>query len=371
MRIGILTLPFNNNYGGYLQAYALMTVLKNEGHDVELIYRRHNKLPFTKLIVPICKNVVKKLLGRKVVSIIPNSEKEFRSRGASMMPFFDKYIVPRSKPLYSSKKFTKYVTGRYEAVIVGSDQVWRPDYGPGIGDFFFAGIKDEKLRRLSYAASFGSDNPIYSDEEIQICKQAISLFKAVSVREQSGLDIIKSFNWKPISEPQFVLDPTFLLAKEVYESILSGYNEPKTKGKLFNYVLDANPQTKGIISEASSFMKIDVFGVTDIQTGIVNLPSIEDWLCFIRDASFVVTDSFHGMVFSIIFKKEFVVCPNFKRGAGRFTSLLNLLGLQKRIVTDEKQVQACIESPINWAGVEDVLRVERFNSLNYIKESLL
>ena len=137
MTIGILTLPFNNNYGGYLQAYALMTVLKNEGHDVELIYRRHNKPPFTKLIVPTVKNVVKLLLGRKVISVIPDGEKSFRERGVNMMPFFDKYIVPRSRPLYSSKEFAKYVTGRYDAVIVGSDQVWRPDYGSGIGDFFF------------------------------------------------------------------------------------------------------------------------------------------------------------------------------------------------------------------------------------------
>lgn len=370
MKIGILTLPFNNNYGGYLQAYALMTVLKNEGHDVELIYRRHNKPPFRKLIIPTCKNVVKKLLGRKVVSIIPNPEKEFRVRGASMMPFLDKYIVPRSKPLYSSKEFTKYVTGRYDAVIVGSDQVWRPDYGPGIGDFFFADVKDEKLIRLSYAASFGSENPAYSDEEIKICKQAISLFKAVSVREQSGLEIIKSFIWKTLAEPQFVLDPTFLLDKEVYESLISGLNGTKTKGKLFNYVLDSNTQTKTIITEASRINKLEVFGVADIQKGDVDLPSIEDWLCFIRDASFVVTDSFHGMVFSIIFKKDFVVCPNIKRGVDRFISLLGLLGLQGRIVTDEQQVQSCVKTPINWAEVEEVLRVERFRSLNYIKENL-
>lgn len=370
MKIGILTLPFNNNYGGYLQAYALMTVMKNEGYDVELIYRRHNKLPFTKLIVPTCKNIVKKLLGRKVVSIIPNPEKEFRARGASMMPFFDKYIVPRSKPLFSSKDFTHYVSGRYDAVIVGSDQVWRPDYGPGIGDFFFADVKDEKLIRMSYAASFGSENPVYSDEEIKICKQAVSLFKAVSVREQSGLGIIKSFKWKTNSDPQFVLDPTFLLDKEIYVSLLSGVNESKTKGRLFNYVLDSNTQTRAIISEASRIFKLDVFGVADIQKGNVELPSIEDWLCFIREASFVVTDSFHGMVFSIIFKKDFVVCPNIKRGADRFMSLLNLLGLEERIVTDEQRVQSCVKTPINWAEVEEVLRVEQNRSLNFIKENL-
>ena len=287
-----------------------------------------------------------------------------------MMPFFDKYIVPRSKPLFSSKAFTKYVSGRYDAVIVGSDQVWRPDYGPHIQDFFFADIKDEKLIRMSYAASFGNENPAYSDEEIVSCKKAVTLFKAVSVREQSGLGIIKSFDWKTISEPQFVLDPTFLLDIEVYESLLSGYKEPKTKGKLFNYVLDTNTQTSAIISESSRINKLDVFGVVDIQKGSVYLPSIEDWLCFIRDASFVVTDSFHGMVFSILFKKDFIVCPNIQRGTDRFISLLGLFGLQERIVADEQQVESCVKTPINWAKIEEVLRVERSKSLNYIRENL-
>lgn len=370
MKIGILTLPFNNNYGGYLQAYALMTVLKNEGHDVELIYRRHNKPPFRKLIIPTCKNVVKKLLGRKVLSIIPNPEKEFRARGASMMPFLDKYIVPRSKPLYSSKEFTKYVSGRYDAVIVGSDQVWRPDYGPGIGDFFFADIQDEKLIRLSYAASFGSENPVYTDCEKETCKKAISLFNAVSVRELSGKDIIKTFGWDIPSEPQFVLDPTFLLGSEVYESLMGNSYVSKTKGKLFNYVLDSNPQTNGIVSEISRIKNMGVLGVADIQKRSVDLPSMEEWLSYIRDASYVVTDSFHGMVFSIIFKKEFVVCPNIKRGADRFISLLCLLGLQERIITDENQVQSCVKASINWAPVEEVLRVERSKSFSFIKENL-
>ena len=369
MKIGILTLPFNNNYGGYLQAYALMTILKREGHEVELIYRRHNRIPIplSKKVTISLKNIVKVLIGRKVASIIPNEEKAFRFQGASMMPFLDSNIIPKSKPLYSSKEFNEYVSGRYDAVIVGSDQVWRPEYGPGIRDYFFCGIPDSDLIRLSYAASFGTDKPQFNIDEKKDCGNALSKFRAVSVRENSGLEALKAFGCVFKTTPQVVLDPTLLLDKEDYNHIIKDEKKSPSMGKVFCYVLDTSPVKEDIINGICGQLNKEKYAIADIQNNKVTLPSIESWLSAIRDSDFVITDSFHGMVFSVIFRKDFLVCPNIKRGADRFTSFLQQLGLEDRIVDSVDSINV---SPINWENVQHLLSEKKYKSFDFIKKNL-
>lgn len=365
MKIGILTLPFNNNYGGYLQAYALMTILKREGHEVELIYRRHNRIPIplSKKITISLKNIVKVLIGRKVASIIPNEEKTFRFQGASMMPFLDNYITPKSKPLYSSLEFNEYVTGRYDVVVVGSDQVWRPEYGPNIRDYFFCGIQDENLIRLSYAASFGTDKPLFTEEDRKACGNALEKFNAISVREESGLELLNNICYRFRSIPQLVLDPTLLLYANDYNLIIPKGETP-SKDKVFCYVLDTDFEKEKIIDLVCEKRHKARYEISDIQQSNAHLPSIELWLAAIRDSDFVVTDSFHGMVFSVIFQKDFIICPNMKRGVDRFTSFLKQLNLEGRIVETIDQLKL---TPINWEKVKDVLEEKRKISFEFIK----
>lgn len=370
MKIGILTLPFNNNYGGYLQSYALMTVLKREGHDVELIYRRHNKILLSKKMLPALKNLVKRILGQSVISIIPDEEKAFRLQGEKMMPFLDKCISPKTKPLYSSKKFNEYIQGRYDVVIVGSDQVWRPDYGPGIRDYFFCGLPEDKPVRLSYAASFGSENPSFTEDEKVDCGKAIATFRAVSVREKSGLDIIKKYNWKLKTPPQVVLDPTLLLNREDYQHLLP-QEYSQSKGKVFCYILDRNYEKSMIIDQIKEDIGKEEYTISDIQSGKSILPSIEDWLTAIRDSEFVITDSFHGMVFSVIFHKQFVVIPNMNRGSVRFVDFLDNLGLAGRIVRDVHSVTKQIKENIDFVECDRILDTKKTESLVFIKDNLI
>lgn len=368
MKIGILTLPFNNNYGGYLQSYALMTVLKREGHEVELIYRRHNRIPFSKKIVPSLKNIVKVLIGRKVVSIIPNEEKTFRYQGASMMPFLDNNIMPKSKPLYSSKEFNEYVSGRYDAVIVGSDQVWRPEYGPGISDYFFCGIPDENLIRISYAASFGTDEPQFKADDLRVCRKSMRLFKGVSVRESSGIRALARLGFDLACEPQVVLDPTLLLSPDDYSQII-GDIDSSSRGKVFTYVLDSNEEKESIISQVCDQMGKEKYAIVDIQKANSSLPSIESWLAAIRDADYVITDSFHGMVFSVIFQKEFIVVPNIKRGGSRFTSFLGSIGLEDRIILGKSEITSRIFK-IDYNVVNSRLYILRNQSSAFLQDCL-
>lgn len=359
MKIGILTLPFNNNYGGYLQAYALMTVLKQEGHEVELIYRQHNRCRYP--LSYYIKTIVKMIFGRPHGPLNPTRENILRWKGKLMMPFVDKYIVPRTKVLQSSKELQSAVEqGNYDVIVCGSDQLWRPDYVPNIEDFFCTFVKGDKPKLVSYAASFGTNRPIYSEEQRKVCGEAISRFSAVSVREQSGMDVIKSFGWHTENDPVVVLDPTMLLPKEHYLSLLPNADSP-SKGKVFCYVLDNSDEVKNKTSEIISHLDKDKYEIADIQKSGAKLPSIEVWLSAIRDADLVITDSFHGTVFSIIFNKPFVVFTNKKRGADRFETLLSHFGLKVR-----KNFVSTIETPISWTKVNAVLNEHKNLSLKYL-----
>lgn len=366
MKIGILTLPFNNNYGGYLQAYALLTVLKQQGHDVEIIYRRPRRRPFIWIVKTTFKNIVKVLLGRKVWCIIPDQEKELRAKGAKMMPFVDNYIVPRSKPLYTSKGLAKYANHRYDAIIVGSDQVWRPDYVSNVEDFFLTWLNDNTIR-LTYAASFGTDRPKYDEEQKKVCGNAIRRFKAISLREKDAIDVIKSLGWELTFKPQQVLDPTMLIDRKVYEQHLD-QSDKADKNKVFCYVLDQSSFVKEVIAKASAATERDVQQLGVKTDG--NFASIEEWLRAIRDAEVVITDSYHGTVFSIILNKPFLVCLNSERGLSRFNSLLSLFKLNHRIVSSRDDVDGLLKEAIDWDRINNILDEERERSIAFLKKNL-
>lgn len=355
MKIGLLTLPFNNNYGGFLQAYALMTVLKHMGHDVELINRRANKPAVKQRVIYSLKAVVKILLRMPHGALIMNDERDLKIQGRNMKSFVEKYITPKTKPFYSSKQMKKECEGRYDIVVVGSDQVWRPIYVSQIEDFFLEFITDSHVKKISYAASFGTVTPEYTDVEIQRCKKLIADFAAVSVREKSGLDAIKNFGWKTQIPPQVVLDPTFLLPKESYEDIVSNKKSSVPKKRICCYVLDDSSIVDDIIKKIEFSLNLPSFNIVDDKKDNSPKPSIEDWLDNIKNSSFVMTDSFHGMVFSIIFNTPFAVFINRSRGADRFDSLLSLLGIEDRTCANVEDVEHVMSTPINWVKVNQKL----------------
>lgn len=370
MRIGILTLPFNNNYGGYLQAYALMTVLKRMGHDVELINRRANKPAVKQRVIYSLKTIVKILLRMPHGALIMDDERDFKIQGRNMIPFVEKYITPKTKPFYSSKQMKKECEGRYDIVVVGSDQVWRPIYVSQIEDFFFEFITGPHVKKISYAASFGTATPEYTDVEILRCKKLIADFAAVSIREKSGLDAIKSFGWKTQIPPQLVLDPTFLIPKESYDNIISNKISSVYKNRICCYVLDESSIVDEIIKKVESSLGQPSFNIVDNKKGTYPKPSIEDWLANIKNSSFVITDSFHGMVFSIIFNTPFAVYINRTRGADRFDSLLSQLGLEDRICANVEDVEHIMPVPINWKKVNQKLSFLIEDSKRFLENSI-
>lgn len=362
MKIGMLTLPFNNNYGGYLQAYALMTVLKGMGHDVELIYRKHNYRPLFLRIKYFIKTLVKCLLGQKHELLIMDQEKELRYKGKDLMPFVDKYIAPKTRPLFSTEQLRKECKGKYDAIVVGSDQVWRPDYVSNIENFFLDFIDNPQILKFSYAASFGTSSPIYSDKEKRICGDLIKKFNAVSVRERSGVDVVCNLGWFN-GRAEVVLDPTMLLDLKNYEQFIIPSNENYVVAYILDMDEDKECGVRDIARELALPMK-------NLSLSGKQLPSMETWLSCLYNSKFIVTDSFHGAVFSILFNRNFIVYANQERGVDRFFSLLKTFNIENRMILDKNGIWELLHKKIDWEIVNERLEINKMHSMSFLRKVL-
>lgn len=369
MKIGILTVPFNNNYGGFLQAFALMKVLKDFGCKPYMIMRRHNLYGYSpvKMAKIIIKSFFKAFKYKDFHLLLHPFEPNYFIQGLAMQKFVDRYIKPQTSYFYSWSSLEKKLRGCFDALIVGSDQVWRSIYVPGIENYFLDFAKTWNIRRISYAASFGTIEPEYTMKQIEICGNLLKMFDSVSVREQGALQVFNKFGWN-VDSVEVVLDPTLLLNKVDYENIIK--NKQQGISYLFAYVLDKNIDNDIAIQKVCESQGIEKRTIANIQEENVSLPSIEEWLWLIKNAQYVVTDSFHGMVFSIIFHIPFVVIANNKRGTDRFESLLNILELEDRLGYKAYDIQEKFLMPIDWRHVDILLQKYREESITFLRNGL-
>ena len=243
MKIGLLSYHRNYNYGWNLQCYALMTVLKSMGHEVTLI----DKMKFSNQscwgrLKKTCACILHLNRGKSYEDV----QKE---RGERIAPFFDKYILPRTHCIKNKKGYKKLP--HFDALVVGSDQVWRSKLVNPIEDYYFSFI-DYPTRLISYAASFGVDVKEYTTDEIVQCGKLIERFNAVSVREQSGVKLIRDiYKWK--CNPVVMPDPTLLLTEKDYRKIIGNRtNVNKNRGNLFCYILDKTQDKETAIEKLST-----------------------------------------------------------------------------------------------------------------------
>lgn len=371
MKIGILTVPFNNNYGGYLQACALMHVLTQMGHQPCMIMRRHDILyrglyASLKLII---KSLFKAVLYRDKNILLHPFEAFYFVQGHSMQSFVTKFITPQTPYLYTWEAVEKKLVNKFDAVIVGSDQVWRPIYVPQIENYFLSFAKDWKVRRVVYAASFGTITPEYTLKQQTECGKLLQKFDAISVRELGALDVFRQFGWQT-EGVKVVLDPTLLIKPSFYGNMLKNIEKPVPSHYVFSYILDSNEGKRNAISDFCKKQNLFLQLISDIQSDNKELPSVESWLKNIKEADYVITDSFHGMVFSIIFHVPFIVLINKTRGTDRFESLLNNISLIDRICYELTGIDGKMLQPIDWKSVDTSIQTLREESLSFLSKSL-
>ena len=373
MKIGILTLQLIKNYGGILQAFALQTVLKNMGHETVLIKEpRIYKLPFWKLPFSYTKRILNKYILRKKNAIDvfseQRNEKQLLIECQNIQPFIDKNI--QMQDLAYVKKNKK----KFNVIIVGSDQIWRPKYHKNITNAYLFFAQNWKIKRIAYAASFGTDIWEYSGEQTKNCKSLVKKFDAISVREDSALELCRKYL---DVEAIHVLDPTMLLTKEHYINLTKQDNIPKRENILFSYILDISEEKNALIQKVvKEFGLFPVAGIPsnslkkskqDISDCIFY--SVTEWIAGFRDAKFVITDSFHGTVFSILFNKPFVVFTNERRGNTRFNSLLKMFNLENRLITTAVDFKPFLLT-LDYLDINRKIERERKKSIDFLLNAL-
>ena len=380
MKIGILTLPLKNNYGGILQCYALTLVLKRFNQQPIVLSRDFRKYENKGLnyIYLLAKYIQHVFENRTFVS--PSDYRKLLYISHNTNYFINKYINPRSPVFFTTKELSDFVHAEgLNAFVVGSDQCWRPSYSSCITNYFLDFIFQDncEYKRVAYAASFGVDKWEFSQKQTESCSNLIKLFNGISVREDSAIFLCKKFMGV---EAEQVLDPTMLLEKQDYEDLVLKEQEPCSLGDLFYYVLDPTSAKDKLINDIAKSCSLVPFTAMPTKpytfhNMLSNLedcvyPSVTQWLRAFMDAKMVLTDSFHGCVFSIIFNKPFWVIGNEGRGFARFSSLLKMFRLENRLVSVDAVDSNDWNSPIDWDEVNKIRNEWCLKSKSFLLRNL-
>lgn len=342
LKIGILTVNERINYGAILQTYALQTVLKKMGHEAILIVRPD-------------------LRGREM----QKNYKNYLLKAQNTQLFVNKYI-----PQIKVKSLPELNTSNFDAIIVGSDQVWRGEMEgsaiENISSMFLDFVpKDSKCKKVAYAASFGISHWNFSPKRTEHLATLAKQFDAISVREDSGVKLCRDYLGV---NALHVLDPTMLLSTEDYIQDLHILDKSPSEGKLLVYLLwHITPEKKAIIDTIALRKNWTSLFVKKYDWKF----SIEQWLRGFLDTNFVVTDSFHGCVLSIVFNKPFIAFGHKLGGSERFTSLLKMFGLENRLIfSSPRMSEKLLEAAIDWEQVNKKLQELRNRSEGFLIRAL-
>ncbi len=377
MKIGIITFHFTSNQGAVLQCFALKKHLEKQGHEVQVIdycppyhtvrYSAY-KNPFMYARDRWRKLSKRSMLLRSAVtakSFLKCIALDITQKDANTLREFESF---RKKHLnltqrYKSLKALKKKFPHFDAYISGSDQVWNPDLLDQEFDrAYFLDFGDEKTLRISYAVSMGKD---MSGEEVSELKQLCSNMTAVSLREYNKEAVEATGR-----DVHICIDPTLLMDAEDYAEVESA--ETEKESYIFVYGFETNEDIKRAVETAQKKYGCRVINGSPARIRLGDSEIIakdygpDKFLAYIKNAQCVVTNSFHGTAFSIIYKKDFIVVPHSTRGR-RMTELLTKLGLNFRLWNDES---FSFDKAIDYNEAYEKLDVLRIASTSYLSEAL-
>lgn len=385
MKIGIVTFwQTTDNYGQVLQAYALQKYLSLKGHKSFLI--RYNFIG-RKLYKPLWKRLLKKALVFPEIKKLQrekleryNIEKDKKNNAERLFNEFRKKYFIFSEKSYNTLQELRTEPPIADCYITGSDQVWAQLLNIEDNKAFFLDFGPEHILRISYAASFAMTT--YPPTLCKLLKKQLSHFNAISVREDSGVDICANVGAKA----QKVLDPTLLIDKQNYLELTSSISRKK-KPYIYIYSLNiespkdigwddikkyADCHNWGVIVTSSSGY-ITGNGVWNDEKVQLEKATVEEWLSNIERSNLFVTTSFHGVVFAIILQKDFVYVPlkgKYSKGNNRALDLLSSLNLSERVYSGGNSFEHIIENTIDWGLVSRLLQNEKNRSEEFLFNSL-
>ncbi len=348
-RVAILNFSYSNcNFGAVLLSYATQKVLLSFG-----------KIPYVLNFNPCFKNYWKFSHIKGLIS------------GMNFISFRYKFL--NTTKIYTNFKSVKKSNRFFNTFLFGSDQIWRYEIVKTDCETYFGGFAENGKKLIAYAASFGKDKwdeaPKSATGQIG---QLLKRFSDISVREQSGVDICKDVF---AVNAEFVLDPTLLLTEKDYAQIYETHKiEPGCK-YISAAFLDNAPIKSKILKTLSELLKLKPIDATAKRIKIFGKTRpvyrpVSDWLYLIKNAEFVVTDSFHCCVFCIIFKKQFLCIDTKNRGNARLESLFNMLGIPSRMAFGEQDIERLIREKIDFDKVDKNLGILRDKSAGFLGAAL-
>lgn len=379
-KIGICACYATLNYGSMLQAYATQITINNLGYDSEfIVYRKSSSISYKIKQLPRLFN--KNLLFDKSIALQkklalkmhPEIKKKDKCRKEAFLKFSKEYYVKFSKEYIGYEELKKGAKN-YDSVVVGSDQLWTP--GGLATNFYNLMFVPDNINKVSYATSFGvSQIPWYQKKRT---KEYLERINFLSVREIAGAKIIKELTGR---DANVVVDPTLLLSLEEWNERIPLKHIVSEK-YIFCYFLGKNLKHRDIAKQLQqkTGLKIvctpylDSFVKSDKSFGDYQLFDIgpNDFVNLIRGAEYVLTDSFHGSVFSIIYHKKFITLNRFSNGRqsrnSRIDSLCEVLGLSERRQCDD--IFTNMDAEIDYTIVDEKLDEIRKSSIEYLRKSL-
>lgn len=362
-RIGIITYHRSQNYGAQLQAYATRTALEKMGYRAEVI--DCNRIGQVDKLFHWNFSSLKGFLGalrNNALSLV--SEKKRRRLFAA----FSEQKIGLSAPCHTRTELES-LCAEYDAVITGSDQVWHPQICEG-NTAFFLDLPLRPEQKIAYAPSFGV--PDYTEEDAQRYMPLINDIAHLSVREEAGQALIRR---RLNREAPLVLDPTMLLTREDWDTIARP--APYRRYLLYFTILDEPPGTDALVRRIAAERGLRIVRIGRLKDilkrGFINARANgpQEFLGLVRDADFIITSSFHGAVFSILFEKDFLCVLNNNNRNSRLETLAEQMGLSDRLVRNVNSIehQAGCSLP-DYAAVEIRLAQRRAASLHFLSESL-
>lgn len=372
MKLGGITW-WRNNYGSILQAYALQEWLNSKDNiEYEIINQ------FGKSITS-ADNVLDKL---KTIGILKTLQRAFwkygmpglRKRSTKMQLFVDTYLRI-SNAQYSEKTIAK-ANDEYDGFICGSDQIWNPKL-VDLDSMYWLGFSSREKKRIAYAPSIGVDF-VEKDEAIRI-KNNLTTFDAISCREDSGTQLINSIlNEKRCKT---VLDPTLLVDRTLWDELSK--KKVVEKEYVFSYMLRGSKKQRQLIEDFARAENLEIVTIPFLETEYTEWYDLkfgdikywdaapDEFVSLIRNAKYVFTDSFHSMVFSILYHIPFFNFPKAGQAQmNRITGLQELLGIKYRVVDSWEDIEKVKGQELEWQSIDLKFEKNRQESRNYMQNAI-
>lgn len=347
--VNILTIHKEPNYGALLQAYALYKTIERLGHVPHIINlsMEYRRFPYN--------------VKYKTLLSVHKWLKGYSHCYALAEQFSKRHCPHQIGDFHTMAELASYPWKKNDYYLIGSDQVWNPEITQNLRTAFcFSFLKNNIGNRYAYAASFGHIKDA-EKRKSELDMNALSLFKRISVREKFGVEFLQRNG----IEATEVIDPTLLL--DSYRNLLP--RNVEIRNEILFLSLSDTANMNAFVKELSARTKLPIrkyYGYLqpERKKNMEFLP-VEEWLYAIASAKIVITDSFHATVFSILFNKSFYVYISEPSKVFRISNLLDILGIEQRIVNNVDDAIAA--HAIDYEAVNKRLSAYRENSLNYLK----